>query len=50
MSHSILTFVPNRFQAGTKFTEMTLPEEKVLAKLNAVPTAKKLANMVSPYS
>lgn len=30
----------------TKLTEMTLPEEKVLEKLNAVSTAKRLANMV----
>jgi len=29
----------------TKLTEMTLPEEKVLEKLNAVSTAKRLANM-----
>ena len=32
--------------AGTKLTEMELPEEKVLEKLNAVSTAKRLANMV----
>ena len=31
----------------TKLTEMTLPEEKVLEKLNAVSTAKRVANMVS---
>ncbi|KIJ57049.1 hypothetical protein M422DRAFT_149670 [Sphaerobolus stellatus SS14] len=30
---------------NTKMTEMTLPEEKVLEKLNAVSTAKRLANM-----
>ncbi|KAF8477882.1 P-loop containing nucleoside triphosphate hydrolase protein [Gautieria morchelliformis] len=30
---------------NTKLTEMTLPEEKVLEKLNAVSTAKRLANM-----
>ncbi|OCH92184.1 DEAD-domain-containing protein [Obba rivulosa] len=30
---------------GTKLTEMSLPEEKVLEKLNAVSTAKRLANM-----
>ncbi|KAI0353479.1 DEAD-domain-containing protein [Trametes cingulata] len=30
---------------GTKLTEMDLPEEKVLEKLNAVATAKRLANM-----
>ncbi|KAI0723119.1 DEAD-domain-containing protein [Earliella scabrosa] len=30
---------------GTKLTEMDLPEEKVLEKLNAVSTAKRLANM-----
>lgn len=30
----------------TKLTEMTLPEGKVLEKLNAVSTAKRLANMV----
>lgn len=30
----------------TKLTEMTLPEEKVLDKLNIVSTAKRLANMV----
>ena len=30
----------------TKLTEMTLPEEKVLEKLNTVSTAKRLANMV----
>ncbi|PCH41503.1 DEAD-domain-containing protein [Wolfiporia cocos MD-104 SS10] len=29
----------------TKLTEMTLPEEKVLEKLNTVSTAKRLANM-----
>ena len=32
--------------AGTKLTEMELPEAKVLEKLNAVSTAKRLANMV----
>ncbi|CAL1701049.1 unnamed protein product [Somion occarium] len=32
----------------TKLTEMTLSESKVLEKLNAVSTAKRLANMVSP--
>lgn len=31
----------------TKLVEMTLPEDKVLEKLNAVATAKRLANMVS---
>ena len=31
---------------GTKLTEMDLSEEKVLEKLNAVSTAKRLANMV----
>ena len=31
---------------GLKLTEMVLPEEKVLEKLNAVSTAKRLANMV----
>lgn len=31
----------------TKLVEMTLPESKVLEKLNAVSTAKRLANMVS---
>ncbi|KAI9001394.1 DEAD-domain-containing protein [Trametes punicea] len=30
---------------GTKLTEMDLPEEKVLEKLNAVATAKRVANM-----
>ncbi|KAI0368093.1 DEAD-domain-containing protein [Pilatotrama ljubarskyi] len=30
---------------GTKLAEMDLPEEKVLEKLNAVATAKRLANM-----
>lgn len=30
----------------TKLTEMMLPEEKVLDKLNIVSTAKRLANMV----
>ncbi|EMD40888.1 hypothetical protein CERSUDRAFT_103268 [Gelatoporia subvermispora B] len=30
---------------GTKLTELTLPEAKVLDKLNAVSTAKRLANM-----
>ncbi|KZS91271.1 DEAD-domain-containing protein [Sistotremastrum niveocremeum HHB9708] len=30
---------------NTKLEEMTLPEEKVLEKLNAVSTAKRLANM-----
>ncbi|KAF8524616.1 P-loop containing nucleoside triphosphate hydrolase protein [Hysterangium stoloniferum] len=30
---------------NTKLLEMTLPEEKVLEKLNAVSTAKRLANM-----
>ncbi|GJJ07094.1 hypothetical protein Clacol_001293 [Clathrus columnatus] len=30
---------------NTKLTEMTLPETKVLEKLNAVSTAKRLANM-----
>jgi ATP-dependent RNA helicase DDX49/DBP8 len=30
----------------TKLTEMTLSEGKVLEKLNAVSTAKRLANMV----
>lgn len=30
----------------TKLTEMTLPEQKVLDKLNIVSTAKRLANMV----
>lgn len=29
---------------------MTLPEEKVLEKLNAVSTAKRLANMVSSFT
>jgi ATP-dependent RNA helicase DDX49/DBP8 len=33
----------------TKLTEMTLPENKVLEKLNAVSTAKRLANMVRPW-
>ena len=32
--------------AGTKLTEMELPEAKVLEKLNTVSTAKRLANMV----
>jgi hypothetical protein len=31
----------------TQLDEMTLSEEKVLEKLNAVSTAKRLANMVS---
>jgi len=31
---------------NTQLTEMTLPEEKVLEKLNAVSTAKRIANMV----
>lgn len=31
----------------TKLSEMTIPESKVLEKLNAVSTAKRLANMVS---
>lgn len=35
---------------GMKLTERVLPEEKVLEKLNAVSTAKRLANMVSAYS
>ncbi|KAF9247244.1 P-loop containing nucleoside triphosphate hydrolase protein [Melanogaster broomeanus] len=30
---------------GTKLTAMTMPEDKVLDKLNAVSTAKRLANM-----
>ncbi|KAI0711067.1 DEAD-domain-containing protein [Cerioporus squamosus] len=30
---------------GTKLTELELPEERVLEKLNAVSTAKRLANM-----
>jgi len=30
---------------NTKLVEMTLPEEKVLEKLNLVSTAKRLANM-----
>ena len=30
----------------TKLSEMVLPEEQVLEKLNAVSTAKRLANMV----
>ena len=33
--------------ADTKLSEMVLPEEQVLGKLNAVSTAKRLANMVS---
>lgn len=33
--------------ADTKLSEMVLPEEQVLEKLNAVSTAKRLANMVS---
>lgn len=32
--------------ADTKLSEMVLPEEQVLEKLNAVSTAKRLANMV----
>lgn len=32
--------------AETKLTEMVLPEGKVLEQLNAVSTAKRLANMV----
>ena len=34
----------------TKLTEMALPEEKVLEKLNAVSTAKRLANMVGVFA
>ncbi|KAI0082472.1 DEAD-domain-containing protein [Panus rudis PR-1116 ss-1] len=34
----------------TKLEEMTLPEGKVLEKLNAVSTAKRLANMVSSFA
>jgi len=30
---------------NTKLTEMTLPEEKVLEKLNAVSTAKRVASL-----
>jgi len=30
---------------NTKLTEMTLPEEKVLEKLNMVSTAKRVANL-----
>ena len=33
--------------AETKLEELVLPEEAVLSKLNAVSTAKRLANMVS---
>ena len=32
--------------ADTKLSEMSLPEERVLEKLNAVSMAKRLANMV----
>lgn len=32
--------------ADTKLSEMVLPEEQVLERLNAVSTAKRLANMV----
>jgi len=32
--------------ADTKLSEMLLPEDRVLEKLNAVSTAKRLANMV----
>ena len=33
----------------TQLEEMNLPEDKVLDKLNAVSTAKRLANMVGAY-
>ena len=36
--------------ADTKLSEMSLPEEQVLEKLNAVSTAKRLANMVRVFS
>lgn len=36
-----------RESAETKLLEMVLPESKVLDKLNAVSTAKRLATMVS---
>lgn len=46
----ILYLVPRGFSLSaipeTKLTEMTLPEQKVLDKLNIVSTAKRLANMV----
>lgn len=38
------------FKTDTKLTEMSLPEAKVLENLNAVSTAKRLANMVSGVS
>jgi ATP-dependent RNA helicase DDX49/DBP8 len=34
----------------TKLEEMSIPESKVLEKLNAVSTAKRLANMVCLHS
>jgi hypothetical protein len=34
---------------GTKLTELSLPEEKVLEGLNAVSTAKRIANMVNGF-
>ena len=34
------------WRSDTKLEEMTLPEERVLEKLSAVSTAKRLANMV----
>ena len=34
------------WRSDTKLEEMTLPEERVLEKLDAVSTAKRLANMV----
>ena len=34
------------FKPETQLVELTLPEDKVLEKLNAVSTAKRLANMV----
>jgi hypothetical protein len=47
---------PSHLGSGTRLEEMTLPESKMLEHLNAVSTAKRLANMVRylsyfcPYS
>lgn len=46
-SNSITLFIriADSLSVETKLTEMELPESKVLESLNAVSTAKRLANM-----
>ena len=44
--HDVKSHELIRFHLGIKLTTLTLPEDKVLDNLNAVSTAKRLANMV----